>query len=84
MRITYDPKADAMNIKFQKGKYNISKEIAEGIIIDYTKDGKVISIEILDVSKRIPIESIKDITVCMPVEAVRMELWREKPCLLEK
>jgi len=70
MKITYDPEADAMNIKFQSGKYNISKEIAEGIIIDYTKDGRVISIEILDASKKIPMKSIKDITVGMPVKAV--------------
>jgi len=69
MKITYDPKADAMNIKFQEGKYDISKEVAEGIIIDYTKEGKVIRIELLDVSKRMPKESIKDIIVGMPVKA---------------
>lgn len=57
MKITYDPEVDAMNIKFQSGKYNISKEIADGIIIDYTKDGRVISIEILDASKKIPIRA---------------------------
>ncbi|MCG2735977.1 MAG: DUF2283 domain-containing protein [Candidatus Methanoperedenaceae archaeon] len=70
MKITYDPEVDAMNIKFQSGKYDISKEITEGIIVDYTRDGKVISIEILDASKRMPIESIRDITVAMPIEAV--------------
>ncbi len=70
MKITYDPKADAMNIKFQKGKYHISKEIVGGIIIDYTKDDKVISIEILDVSKRIPMKSIRHVTVGIPVKAV--------------
>ena len=69
MKITYDPKADAMNIKFQEGKYEISKEVAEGIVIDYTKEGKVIQIEILDVSKRMPKESMKDIIVGLPVKA---------------
>lgn len=69
MKITYDPEVDAMNIVFQKGKYHISKEIAEGIIIDYTKKGKVISIEILDVSKRMPAASIKDVTVGIPIKA---------------
>ena len=69
MRITYDSRADAMNIKFQEGKYDISKEVAEGIIIDYTKSGKVIKIEILDVSKRMPKESIRDIIVGVPVKA---------------
>lgn len=69
MKITYDPDADAMNIRFQSGKYNISKEIADGIIVDYTKDGKVISIEILDASKRMPKKSIEDITIGMMVKA---------------
>ena len=67
MKITYDPKADAMNIKFQKGKYDISKEVAQDIIIDYIKTGKVIRIEILNASKRMPKESIKDVVVGMPV-----------------
>ncbi|MFH1337439.1 MAG: DUF2283 domain-containing protein [Nanoarchaeota archaeon] len=71
MKITYDPEADAMDIKFQEGKYEISKEIAEGIIIDMTKEGKIISIEILDVTKRMPIKSIEDITIGMPVKSVK-------------
>lgn len=69
MRITYDPKADAMNIKFQDGRYAVSKEVAEGIIVDYTKSGKVLGIEILDVSKRMPKESMKDIVIGLPVRA---------------
>lgn len=69
MKITYDPRADAMNIEFQEGKYDVSKEIAEGMVIDYTKTGKVIRIEILNVSKRMPKESIKDIVVGLPVKA---------------
>lgn len=69
MKITYDPRADAMNIKFQEGTYDISKEVAEGIIIDYTKEGKVIRIELLDASKRMPKESIKNVVVGMPVSA---------------
>lgn len=70
MKITYDPAVDAMNIKFQSGKYDISKEIAEDIIVDYTNDGKVISIEILNASKKIPMKSITDITIALPVETV--------------
>lgn len=58
MKITYDKKADAANIRFQKGNYHISTEVGDGIIIDYTKGGKIIAIEILDVSKRIPRKSL--------------------------
>jgi uncharacterized protein YuzE len=59
MKITYDKKADAANITFQKGKYHTSKEVGEGVIVDYTKGGKILSIEILDVSKRLPKGGIK-------------------------
>ena len=66
MKITYDPKADAMYIQFQKEKYSISKEVGKGILVDYTESGKVIGIEILEASKRMPIESIREITVSIP------------------
>ena len=62
MKVTYDKRADAANIIFQRGKYHISKEIGEGVIVDYTKGGKIINIEILDVSKRMPSRSLKHIT----------------------
>lgn len=63
MKITFDAKNDVMRIKFQKGKYGISKEVDEGIIIDMTKDNKIMAIEILDASQRIPKGEIKEITV---------------------
>lgn len=69
MKITYDPRADAMSIKFQEGKYEVSKEVAEDIIIDYTKKGRVLRIEILNISKRVPKESIKDIVIGIPTKA---------------
>ncbi len=69
MEITYDPETDSMNIEFQKGKYEVSKEIAEGVIIDYTEDGKIISIEILNASERMPQENLRGITVKLPLKA---------------
>ncbi|MBI2145456.1 DUF2283 domain-containing protein [Candidatus Woesearchaeota archaeon] len=41
----------------------ISKEVDEGIIIDFTKDNKIMAIEILDASQRIPKEKIKEAAV---------------------
>lgn len=66
MEIVYDPETDSIDIEFQKGKYEVSKEIAEGVIIDYTKDGKIISIEILNASERMPKESMKGIMIKLP------------------
>lgn len=70
MKITYDPKADALNIMFQEGKYAVSKETAEGIIVDYTRTGKLLSIEILDASKRVPLKEIEAMTIGMPAKAL--------------
>ncbi len=71
MKIEYDKKADAIYVHFQQGKYEVSKEIADGIIVDYTKDGKVIGIEILEVSKRIPMKELKEVTVSLsPIKEV--------------
>lgn len=65
MKVSYDAKADAMNITFQDGKYDVSEEITEGIVVDLTKDRKIISIEILDASKRMPKESVKNVVVSL-------------------
>ena len=66
MKIDYDQIVDAMRINFQDGEYDISEELGDGIIIDMTKDGKVMAIEILDVSRRIPKESLNSIVIDLP------------------
>ena len=52
-KVEYDQNADAMYIWLRKAKYEISEEIAENVIIDLSKDGRIIGIEILDVSKNL-------------------------------
>lgn len=49
--IHYDPKTDAIYIEIAKGKYEVSKELSGSVIVDEDKNGKVLGIEILDVSK---------------------------------
>lgn len=63
MKINFDTKHDIMRIKFQEGEYEISKEIDDGIIIDMTKDNKIIAIEILDASDRIPNGNLKEFSM---------------------
>ena len=63
MKIFFDSKNDVMRIKFQDGKYEISKEVDDGIIIDMTKDNKIMAIEILNASEKIPISEMKKIAV---------------------
>lgn len=53
MKIRYDKDVDVMYIKLAKGKYSISKNITDSIIVDFTKDGKILGVEILDASENI-------------------------------
>ncbi len=62
MKINFDPEADAMRIKFQEGEYGISKEVEDGIVIDITKDKKIMAIEILDVSDKMSQKALRDIS----------------------
>jgi len=53
MKVIFDPETDILNLIFREDKILESDEIREGIIIDYNKDGKIVSIEILDASEHI-------------------------------
>lgn len=63
MEISYDKEADAIYIEFQKGEFAKNKKVDDFTIVDLDKQGNILGIELLDVSKRIPIESLADIHV---------------------
>ena len=51
MRITYDPEADALYIRFEETTVT-TKPLAEGIAADYDAKGRLAGIEILDAMRR--------------------------------
>ena len=53
MKMQYDKKVDALYIPLRKGKYSHTEKITEDILVDVTKGGKVIGIEILDASENV-------------------------------
>jgi uncharacterized protein YuzE len=58
MKVSYDSKADAAYIKLSKGKPYGAIEIDEGVVIHVTKNNRLISIEILDASKRFNVNEL--------------------------
>jgi len=60
MRVVYDPETDTLTFILRKGFVKESDELKEGIIVDYDKKGKIISIAILSASLYIskPMENI--------------------------
>jgi len=47
----YDREEDILNIQLKDGKYWKSIELPNGIVFDVSKDGSIISVEILRASK---------------------------------
>ena len=53
MKVIFDPETDTMNLIFRDDSIAESDEIKKGIILDYNKDGRIVSMEILDASEQI-------------------------------
>ena len=51
MRISYDSRIDALYILFEEGTVT-TKQLAEGIAVDFDARGKIAGIEILDAKKK--------------------------------
>lgn len=53
MEIKYVKDIDVLNIELQEGDFEYSEEIGEGVILDIAKNGDILSIEIIDATKRL-------------------------------
>ncbi|MBC2716029.1 MAG: DUF2283 domain-containing protein [Desulfobacteraceae bacterium] len=63
MKVHYDEKVDALYISLGDQEPDGVIEIAEGINVDTTTDGKFIGIEILKASKKMDIDTILSYTL---------------------
>ena len=53
MGIRYIQDIDVLNIELEKGSFEYSEEIGEGVILDIGKNGDILSIGIIDATKRL-------------------------------
>jgi len=54
MKATYDPRTDTLSLILKDGaKVTESDEEKPGVILDYDEQGDLVSMEILDASKRV-------------------------------
>jgi uncharacterized protein YuzE len=52
MRITYDPKVDALYIRFVDERAEvITQRLSEDVAVNYAPDGRIVGIEVLDASQ---------------------------------
>ncbi len=71
MKIEFDRQADALYIYIQEKPVNKTKEIEEGILVDFDEDNRLIGLEIMDVTKRFSLADIVNLQIeNLPVESV--------------
>jgi uncharacterized protein YuzE len=58
MKIEYDREVDALYIRIQEKEVSHTKEVEEGVNLDFDEEGKIIGLEIIGATERY---SLKDI-----------------------
>mgnify|MGYP001561019474 CR=1 FL=1 len=69
MKIEYDPAHDILNIEFLTDEPIAESDEYEGVIIDYSKDRRIVAIEIIDAGKR---------TTRNPLDLIDFSIIKEK------
>lgn len=63
MKIHFDKEADALYLRLDEAPIVNSEEVRPGVILDFDQNDQVIGMEILNVGRRIPVESLCDVKV---------------------
>ena len=72
MKIEYSKEADAIYVYFKEEFVAKSKEIEDGVVVDFDEKGQLIGIEVLDVSQRFSLSDIVNVNIeNLPVEAIK-------------
>jgi uncharacterized protein YuzE len=53
MRTSYDPEADALYLRFVEASIVESEEVADGVVLDFDAEGRIVAIELLEASKHL-------------------------------
>jgi len=66
MKVGYDKKVDAAFIRFSSKRPVGGVEIKEGVILHVTDKDKIVALEILDASQRVPLRNLFKLEVLKP------------------
>ncbi|MBI4478762.1 MAG: DUF2283 domain-containing protein [Acidobacteria bacterium] len=59
MKLGIDKETDALYFRLDEAAIVESEEVQPGIILDFDKDERVIGVEILNVSARVPLQNLR-------------------------
>ncbi|MBI3702730.1 MAG: DUF2283 domain-containing protein [Rhizobiales bacterium] len=53
MKTTYDAEADALYVRFADSPVIESEEVADGVVLDFDAEGRIVAFELLDARKHL-------------------------------
>jgi uncharacterized protein YuzE len=59
MRLRLDKECDALYLRLDDSEILESEEVKPGVILDFNSEGKVVGVEILDLSERVPADQLR-------------------------
>ena len=59
MKLNYYPETDSLYIDLSMGKSAESREISEGVVLDYDNKGKLVGIDIDNASKKLDLTKLQ-------------------------
>lgn len=72
MKIEYSKEADAIYVYFTEAYVAKSKEIEDGVVVDFDDKAQLIGIEVLDVSQRFSLSDLVNVNIeNLPIDAVK-------------
>ena len=63
MKIEYSKSADALYVYFREVKVSKSKEVEDGVVVDFDRRGHIVGIEILDASRRLKRNELSKVSI---------------------
>jgi len=70
MRIKVDLESDALYFRLSEDKIEESEEVSKGVVVDYSKTGKVVGVEILNLKGKFTTEELSKLQVELPTLTV--------------
>ena len=59
MRLKLDKESDALYLRLDEAPVLESEEVQPGVVLDFNAEGKVVGVEILNLSARVPPEQLR-------------------------
>ena len=58
IRMSYDAEVDAAYLRFSSAPVLESEEVADGVVIDYDAEGRMVGMEVLNARKHLPLDAL--------------------------